>query len=97
MEIDKRIYNDTCISKAIYSVMDKMTISRAILSDIREKVEIHCSDTELASNEKIFVNALNDFKLRGIIEAETRDIRTILYAKAFEEDDSLELPEDEFV
>lgn len=97
MEIDKRIYNDTCISKAIYSVMDKMTISRAILSDIRERIDIHCSDFELASNEKIFINALNDFKLRGIIEAETRDIRTILYAKAFEEDDSLELPDDEFI
>lgn len=97
MEIDKRIYNDTCISKAIYSVMDKMTISRAFLSDIRERIDIHCSDIELASNEKIFINALNDFKLRGIIEAETRDIRTILYAKAFEEDDSLELPDDEFI
>ena len=97
MEIDKRIYNDTCISKAIYSVMDKMTISRTILSDIREKIDIHCSDTELATNEAIFINALNDFKLRGIIEVETRDIRTILYAKAFEEDDSLELPNDEYV
>lgn len=97
MEIDKRIYNDTCISKAIYSVMDKMTISRTILSDIREKVDILCPDAELASNEKIFINALNDFKLRGIIEAETRDIRTILYAKAFEDDESLELPDNEYI
>lgn len=97
MEIDKRIYNDTCISKAIYSVMDKMTISRTYLSDTRERLDIYCPNSDLATCEATFNNALNDFKLRGIIEAETRDIRTILYAKAFEDDESLELPDNEYI
>jgi len=34
---------------------------------------------------------LNDYKLRQTIDDETRDIRTILYAKAFADDENLTL------
>jgi His-Xaa-Ser system protein HxsD len=37
---------------------------------------------------------LNDYKLRDIIESETHDIKTILYAKAFVDDEELDIPED---
>jgi len=37
-----------------------------------------------------FWNKMNDFKLREIIITETRDIKTILYAKAFGEFDNLD-------
>lgn len=97
MKIDKRIYNDTCIAKAIYALSDKMTILRKTVSNIEEDLEVFCDSDEMALNERLIINALNDFKLRGIIETETRDIRAILYAKAFEEDDSLDVPNDEFV
>ena len=35
------------------------------------------------------MQTLNDFKLRQIVADETRDIKTILYAKAFAEDEDL--------
>ena len=37
-----------------------------------------------------FWDKMNDFKLREIINTETRDIKTILYAKAFGEFDNLD-------
>lgn len=39
--------------------------------------------------EITFLDKLNDYILRGIIAEETKDIRTILYAKAFADDDNL--------
>lgn len=39
--------------------------------------------------ESRLMQALNDFKLRQIVADETRDIKTILYAKAFAEDEDL--------
>ena len=46
----------------------------------------------LRSLLRSFLQRLNDYKLREIVIAETKDIRTILYAKAFAdcEDFSLE-------
>ena len=35
------------------------------------------------SVRRYIINTLNDFKLRCTIEEETKDIRTIIYAKAF--------------
>lgn len=35
-------------------------------------------------------NALSDYKLRQVIEDETHDIRTILYAKAFADFDDID-------
>ena len=43
-------------------------------------------DTILAQ----FFNVLNDYKLRQVIEDETHDIRTILYAKAFADFDDID-------
>ncbi len=36
------------------------------------------------------LETLNDYKLRQIIEEETHDIRTILYAKAFADFDDID-------
>ena len=41
------------------------------------------------SFKKLFFEKLNDFKLRGIIDEETKEIRTILYAKAFGDFDDI--------
>ncbi len=43
----------------------------------------NCDFDENELRNSIF-QLLNDFKLRHIVEKETHDIRTILYAKAFE-------------
>lgn len=99
MRIDKRIYSDSCISKTIYSLSKKMVIKRTFISINEEELELIDSDSDLSKKEyeSILIDKLNDYKLRCIIETETRDIRTILYAKAFEDDDNLELLEDEFI
>lgn len=44
--------------------------------------------------KKRFLQRLNDYKLREIIFEETKDIRTILYAKAFADCDDFSM-EDE--
>ena len=94
MIIDKRIYDDACISKAVYYLSDEMPIIRTFISDSEEQLDIKCPFEQKEQFENILVSALNDYKLRGIIESETHDIKTILYAKAFIDDEELNMPED---
>ena len=84
IEIDRRIYSDECISKAVYSLANKYVIKRVWLSS--DKESFHVITQSDISEEAVIADiysSLNDYKLRGIIEKETHDIRTILYAKAF--------------
>lgn len=79
--VDRQIYDDVCISKAIYSLSDTYTFSRSLDGNL-EIIEV-TSKTGQDIDECKFFDALNDFKLRGIINNETKDIKTILFAKAF--------------
>ena len=79
--VDRQIYDDVCISKAIYSLSDMYTFSRSLDNDL-EIIEV-VSKTGQNIDESKFFDVLNDFKLRGIINKETKDIKTILFAKAF--------------
>jgi His-Xaa-Ser system protein HxsD len=91
IEIDRRIYNDSVISKAIYWLSGDYVIVRSLLNDITESVSI-TAKTDSISEQELEVKllqTLNDFKLRQIVADETRDIKTILYAKAFAEDEDL--------
>lgn len=94
MIIDKRIYDDACISKAVYHLSDEMPIIRTFISDSEEQLDIKCPLEQKEQFENKLVSVLNDYKLRGIIESETHDIKTILYAKAFIDDEELNMPED---
>ena len=89
--IDRRIYNDSVISKAIYWLSGDYIIVRSILDDIMESLSITATNANIAkdSMKTKLMQTLNDFKLRQIVADETRDIRTILYAKAFAEDEDL--------
>lgn len=89
--IDRRIYTDACISKAIYSLSGDYSISRNIIDYNTEKITIEAikEDNQKAMQNLLFTT-LNDYKLRQIIEEETHDIRVILYAKAFSDFDELE-------
>ena len=80
LTIDRKVYTDQCISSAIYWLSNKYVISRTINGDI-ETISTDTSQGDKFRTE--LFKLLNDYKLRGIIEAETKDIRTILYAKAF--------------
>lgn len=88
IEVDRRIYSDSCITKAIYSLSDKYTFLRKIVSD-KEVIEIESCIQNQPIVESDILNALNDYKLREIICNETHEIRTILYAKAFGDLDGL--------
>lgn len=91
IEIDRRIYSDSVISKAIYWLSGDYTIVRQLLDDDTESLTISTDDSSI-SEESLntrLMQTLNDFKLRQIVADETRDIKTILYAKAFAEDENL--------
>lgn len=90
LKIDKNVYKDACISKAIYSLSKDYAICRSQEHDteIFSVIPLDNQKDENQIKADIF-NALNDYKLRQIIEDETHDIRTILYAKAFAEFDDI--------
>lgn len=84
LQVDRYIYSDVCVSKAVYALSDRYVINRTV-KDNFETVHI-VSRSQDKSDEEMrdeFLSVLNDFKLRQIIEIETHDIRIILYAKAF--------------
>lgn len=91
IEIDRRIYNDSVISKAIYWLSGDYVIVRSFLNDITESISITTKTGSISEQdlEVKLLQTLNDFKLRQIVADETRDIKTILYAKAFAEDEDL--------
>lgn len=88
--VDKRIYSDSVISKAVYWLSGDFSIARRLIDDSLEEITAtalyDAAETEF---EARFMQFLNDFKLRQIVADETRDIKTILYAKAFAEDEDL--------
>ena len=87
IQVDRKIYPDSCISKVVYWLSEKYTIDRHLDGD-NEIISIDGVDEE-ERLKKIFFEQLNDYKLRGIIEEETKDIKTILYAKAFGDFDDI--------
>lgn len=91
IKIDRRIYNDGVISKVVYWLSGDYKIVRSLLDENIELLTISSIDTIVGEDfiETKLMQMLNDFKLRQIVADETRDIKTILYAKAFAEDEDL--------
>ena len=87
IQIDRNIYPDSCISKVVYWLSEKYIFDRH-LDGNNEVITIDSVDDE-EKIKKLFFERLNDYKLRGIIDDETKDIKTILYAKAFGDFDDL--------
>lgn len=87
--IDRNIYSDACISKVVYWLSGKYEISRQ-LEDNKDVITFHGENINEDELRTLIYQLLNDYKLRELIETETHDIRTILYAKAFAECDDLE-------
>lgn len=91
LQIDKRIYSDACVSKTVYSLAKSYTVNRGLIDDNMELLIITPINHEDNKRiEETFLAVLNDYKLRQIIEEETHDIRTILYAKAFADFDDID-------
>lgn len=87
IEVDRSIYSDECISKCVYSMLAEFDIERN-LSDGIEIIEI---ESKAGLSDEItrsrFLSCLNDYKVRDVVSKETHDIRVILYAKAFADND----------
>lgn len=87
LRIDRKIYSDRCITKVVYWLSYQYTIARHL--DGNEEILVVEGVNEEKHFKEIFYEKLNDFKLREVIEIETKDIRTILYAKAFGDFDDI--------
>ena len=85
--IDKTIYNNSCLAKSVYALADRYIIERHSKSEIEEEWIFEAKDEDKAK-EEVF-RTLNDYLLRCLIEEETHDIRTILYAKSFSDCDDI--------
>ena len=70
LRIDRKIYPDSCISKVVYWLSDQYTIERRLEGD----EELLSIDGEIDQDllRKTILEKLNDYKLRGIIDAETK-------------------------
>jgi len=84
LTIDKNVYSDSCITKAVYSLADHYVVNRSTNGTL-ETLDIQSISPNKSDNDikKAFLSALNDYKLRQIVADETHEIRVILYAKAF--------------
>ena len=83
LDIDRNIFSDSCISTVVYWFSDQYTIQRSLQEPIETLTIDNVSDEKQFRLE--FFQKLNDYKLREQIDKETKDIKTILYAKAFGE------------
>lgn len=92
--INRNIFSDACVSKCIYSFSGECECLRSLSG---ETETIHFFPRQPLDEEELknrFLQRLNDYKLREIIFEETKDIRAILYAKAFADCDDFSM-EDE--
>ena len=94
--IDRNIYSDECISKCVYSLSEVFQCNRQ-LEGKTESIELVPINGLMPDEdvEKSFLQKLNDYKLRQIVFEETKDIRTILYAKAFADYEDFNIEEAE--
>lgn len=93
--VDIAIYNDTVISKVLYWLIDAFYIERESLENNRQQIVLEKKKGIISEDESYHLKEkLNqdfiDFKLRDIVNAETQNIRDILYIKAFANNDDFE-------
>lgn len=91
IRIDRKIYSDGCISKTVYALTRDFRCVRSLDGEM-ETIVMDANDSCISDEEmsKLFWQTLNDYKTREIIAVETKDIRTILYAKAFADCDEFD-------
>lgn len=87
LNIDRNIFSDNCISTVVYWLSGQYTIQRSLQGSIETLTIDDVPDEKQFRIE--FYQKLNDYRLREQIDKETKDIKTILYAKAFGEFDEL--------
>lgn len=90
--VDRSIFSDEVISKAVYWETNLYIVTRQLNGNtetISFEPKPNCQEEENAFKER-FITRLNDFKVQQIVNDETKDLRTILYIKAFANNDDFE-------
>lgn len=93
--VDNSIYNDQVISKVLYWLVESFYIERESIGNNKEQITLE-KKTDFINNTDLLIlkEKLNqyfiDFKTRDIINKETKNIRDILYIKAFANNDDFE-------
>lgn len=94
IQVDRQIYDDAVISKAVYWYTKDFVINRSANNNIETVTFQPKQKTFSGKDQEDFLQKFNqtlvDYKLRQIIEQETKEIRTILYVKAFSNSDDFE-------
>lgn len=93
--VDIQIYNDAVISKVLYWQTELYLISRKTSTGTIQSIELKKKDGIFTQEEidqlEIKLNQdFIDYKVRDIVGQETRNIRDILYVKAFANNDEFE-------
>ena len=92
LSIDRTIFTDEVISKAVYWETNQYIITRQLngyAETLCFEPKPNCQEEENALKDR-FLTRLNDFKVQQIVNDETKDLRTILYIKAFANNDDFE-------
>lgn len=91
IEVNRNVYDDVVISQVVYWHSADFVITRSITEKTEtitfQPKNIHITNEGKEKVLQQFQQDLNDFKLRQIVAQETKDIRTILYIKAFANND----------
>lgn len=92
LTIDRTIFTDEVISKAVYWETNQYIITRQLngyAETLCFEPKPNYQEEENALKDR-FLTRLNDFKVQQIVNDETKDLRTILYIKAFANNDDFE-------
>ena len=92
LSVDRSLFSDEVISKAVYWETNLYIVIRQLNGNtetISFEPKPNCKEEENAFKER-FITRLNDFKVQQIVNDETKDLRTILYIKAFANNDDFE-------
>ena len=92
LTIDRAIFPDEVISKAVYWETNQYNVTRQLNGNVETlsfEPKPNCQEDENALKGR-FLTRLNDFKVQQIVDNETKDLRTILYIKAFANNDDFE-------
>ena len=90
---DRTLYGKDVVAKVLYSLLDRFLCDRRMKSPEIEQIKLKKKEgcfnlSELKDLEQELNQKFIDFNLRQIIQNETREIRSILYIKAFANQDT---------
>lgn len=96
IKVDTAIYNDTVISKTLYWHSESFVILRENCGNGMQSITFTKKDDSIIPDNELLKiryklsQDFADFKNRDIINAETKNIRDILFIKAFANNDDFE-------